>query len=642
MKKNFNQWILFLLLCLSGSVYAQEDSTEVHLIDEVILIDEALEKQKGFKATILSLKAQRTGANLGQLLQEQTGIYIKSYGPGALSTTSFRGTGANHTELSWYGMNINTPSLGQSDFSTASVQAFNSISVFHGAASMNNSIGGFGGSIVLENKISFTKKSQLNLNTAYGSFAQQNNSFSWHVGDENFQSITQLAYFSAANDFAYLNTMAPEEQRDVLQNGATKQALWYQELAWNFSEKDQLYLRWWLQANDRGIPSIISYPTPSTSDESQRDRNARSMIEWRHRIDPHRKLIVRTAFLHQWMDYSDTSSNLSSVSQSNTWQQQIRYSDTHLSKIHWRAGLDWSYNNLTSDGYNENPKEFRWHSFVAAETNFKHLDIHTSLREVFYKGELRTVLPVVGLEYKFQEYKALQLKANYSKNYRLPSFNDLYWSLGGNPNLKAEQGDTWEAGLVWNPSIGKAHRFSSEFTYFNTLIDNWILWSPTNKGYWQAENARQVRSSGIETMLNWHFSQQQHNWHLQLGYHYTKAINTAVEPVFANALRKRLIYVPQHKWTSGLHYNYKTYAVGMQLQHNGEVYIDRSNEVYMPDFTTANFYIQKQVQFTKMDMDLALRVENLTDVDYQVIANRPMPGRAFYIDLNIHFNMLKR
>lgn len=634
-------WILILLTLFSWQLFAQEDTTDVYLIDEVILIDEALEKQAGFKATVLDLERQKGNANLGQILQEQTTIYIKSYGPGALSTTSFRGTGANHTELSWYGMNLNIPSLGQSDFSTSAIQPFNRVSIFHGAASMNNSLGGFGGSIVLENQIRFEKKSLIDINTAYGSFGQYATGLSWQFGDEHFQSLSYLSLSGAANDFAYLNTMAPEEQRDVQRNSDTKQALWYQELAWNVSDKNQIYLRWWLQGNDRSIPAVISYPVQDTSGEYQKDRNARTMLEWRHRIDVSRKFIVRTAFLHQWMRYVDEASHLSSLSRSNGWHQQIRYVDTHFKKVKWRVGLDWTNNNLESDGYENNLSEFRWHSFIAAETTHKGFSLHGSLREVFYENELKAILPVVGLEYQFQKYKALHLKANYSKNFRLPTFNDLYWSLGGNPALKAEEGNSWEAGIVWNPSIEK-HQFSSEITYFNTLIDNWILWSPTNKAYWQAENARQVRSSGIESNMSWQFSQQKHLWRFRLGYAYLNSVNTEVAPVFANALDKRLIYVPEHKWSNGLHYAYKTYAVGMQLQYTGKVFIDRNNEVYMPDFTTANFYIEKHIKLKTTAMDLAFRIDNISDVDYQVIANRPMPGRAFYIDLNVHFNTVKR
>lgn len=641
MNRPLNNWIIVLLMLFSAQVFAQEDTTDVYLIDEVILLDEALEKQAGFKASILELNRQKAGASLGQLLQEQSTIYIKSYGPGALSTTSFRGTGSNHTELSWYGMNLNSPSLGQSDFSTTSIQAFNRISLFHGAASMNNSIGGFGGSIVLENRITFQKQSSVKVNTGYGSFGQYNTGVLWQVGDVRFQSLTHLSFVAAENDFAYLNSMAPEEQREIQNNADTKQALWYQELAWNFSSKNQVYVRWWLQGNDRSIPQVISYPIQDASGEYQKDRNARSMIEWRHRIDSERKLIVRSAFLHQWMHYVDEDSNLSSVNKSNVWQQQIRYTDSHFKKIQWRAGLDWSNSSLVSDGFEEKQSEFRWHSFIAAETQHKGVSLHASLREVFYEGELKAVLPVFGLQYQFPNYQALELKANYSKNYRLPSFNDLYWSLGGNPDLNPEEGNSWEAGMVWTPFLAN-QQFSSEITYFNTLIDNWILWSPTNKGYWQAENARQVRSSGIETMLNWRFSKKEHQWRVQFGYSYLNTTNTKVASAFANALDKRLIYVPEHKWTNGWHYQYKKYALGIQVQHTGEVYIDRNNEVYMPDFTTGSFYVEKQIVLDEVALDVAFRIDNLTDVDYQVIANRPMPGRAFYVDVNIHFNNLKR
>ena len=54
---------------------------------------------------------------VAELLSENSVIYIKSYGSGGLSTASFRGTGAGHTQLTWNDININNPMVGQFDLS---------------------------------------------------------------------------------------------------------------------------------------------------------------------------------------------------------------------------------------------------------------------------------------------------------------------------------------------------------------------------------------------------------------------------------------------------------------------------------------------------------------------------------------------
>ena len=61
---------------------------------------------------------------LTDLLQFNTPLAFKSYGPGQLATVSFRGTSANHTAVLWNGIDINQPNLGQTDFSTLPVAGF--------------------------------------------------------------------------------------------------------------------------------------------------------------------------------------------------------------------------------------------------------------------------------------------------------------------------------------------------------------------------------------------------------------------------------------------------------------------------------------------------------------------------------------
>ena len=69
-----------------------------HTIDSMVL--------KDYKLTDIS-----------SVISENTPLFVKNYGPGAISTISFRGTGASHTQLLWNDFSINSPMLGQADLS---------------------------------------------------------------------------------------------------------------------------------------------------------------------------------------------------------------------------------------------------------------------------------------------------------------------------------------------------------------------------------------------------------------------------------------------------------------------------------------------------------------------------------------------
>ena len=109
------------------------------------------------RTTNLSEAVLRNKSNtLTDLLQENTGVYLKNYGPGMLSTIAFRGTGAEHTALVWNGININYPMLGLADFATIPVNGFSSLTLVHGSSSNLYGSSAIGGASVLGNTSSFT------------------------------------------------------------------------------------------------------------------------------------------------------------------------------------------------------------------------------------------------------------------------------------------------------------------------------------------------------------------------------------------------------------------------------------------------------------------------------------------------------
>ena len=151
----FNKRKLLLILSVtigffvSEHVQAQNDSIR---LEPVMIRGFAPERfMSGLKVQKMDSSALNDFRfqNISDLLSLYTPLAFKNYGHGQLNTVSFRGTSANHTAVLWNGLNINSPILGQTDFSTVPIAGFDELSVQYGAAASNVGSDAVGGSILL-------------------------------------------------------------------------------------------------------------------------------------------------------------------------------------------------------------------------------------------------------------------------------------------------------------------------------------------------------------------------------------------------------------------------------------------------------------------------------------------------------------
>ena len=105
------------------------------------------------RSEIDSITLAKSGTvRLSELLSQNTPIFVKEYGRGAMATVSFRGTAPSHTKVSWNGLELNSPMLGMVDFSLIPVYFTDNVKLLHGSSSLSQSAGALGGTILLENK----------------------------------------------------------------------------------------------------------------------------------------------------------------------------------------------------------------------------------------------------------------------------------------------------------------------------------------------------------------------------------------------------------------------------------------------------------------------------------------------------------
>src|SRR5687767_7836804 len=126
------RYLVIFITCLSRVVLAQEDTIRTTHLQEVSVY--GMPASKYAAGTKLEPVTKDGATLLDQALAAAPSIYFKTYGNGQLSTIAFRGTSASHTAVLWNGMNINSPTLGQTDFSLFPVYLLDDITLQYGAS----------------------------------------------------------------------------------------------------------------------------------------------------------------------------------------------------------------------------------------------------------------------------------------------------------------------------------------------------------------------------------------------------------------------------------------------------------------------------------------------------------------------------
>ena len=101
-----------LLFLGGGSLLAQADTILIEAVEVTAARFEHQDRGENIQSWSKKTLERYQSANLGELLDQEGGVFIKSYGIGSLATSSLQGGSAGHTALNWNGLPINSPMLG--------------------------------------------------------------------------------------------------------------------------------------------------------------------------------------------------------------------------------------------------------------------------------------------------------------------------------------------------------------------------------------------------------------------------------------------------------------------------------------------------------------------------------------------------
>ena len=584
--------------------------------------------------------ALSSNGSLAELLRKQGFGNIRSYGPGGLTSPSFRGSGSSHTAVLWNGINLVSPLSGQLDLSLLPSGLFDDVAIQTGGSSSLSGNGSIGGNIHLNNAATFNEGLRASIGSTFGSFGNQFYSAGIRFSNKQFGSSTKLFLNDTENDFRFVNRNIFPAEVQRRQHSGFEQRGALQELHLQTQNAGIFSAKFWYQKSRYEIPNATTIRR--VSEATERNEFYRSLATWNFSTGIF-DFSYQGAHILQNLDYADPRTNLYSSSTYKSVVQnaelQIRFSDrTQLtSGIHysWEKGMVREFGSA-------DPTRNRVALFAAYKRSAsQRLTLALSGREEIVNGTATPFAPSLATQYRMSE--RIEVFAKLSRNYRLPTFNDLYWKGGstrGNPEIKAEKSLSAEGGFSVN-----GNHTSMKVAAFSNLVDDWIQWTPTEGQAWMPQNLKQVWSRGIESQASIHGSLGVVKGNLSGQYSFTKSTNQSIHAGGnPNERGKQLILTPIHQGSLTAEADWRKYTLRLVNSYTGEQFNDSDNTPYniVKDYLITNLWLSKQCALKDFRFLFTGEVNNLFDVEYEGRPGFPLPGINYKASIQINFNKPNR
>lgn len=602
---------IFLFSILSSWMHAQSLDSIQNLVPVTLWSQNVKEYSEGYTQKVLSDSIlSRSNGTFTSLLESNSLIYFKENGLGMVSSPSFRGTNASQTAVLWNGIPINSNLNGQTDFNTVLTGSVDELTIRSGSGSVAFGSGAIGGSILLDNTPKFNRQNKHQVKLGYGSYATYNGMISSLLSSKNTYLDITLEGMQSENDYDYPNSSRRNDDAAFYHYSLGISAGWRKD-------NHRLYFHSNWYEGKRDFSGTLFAPAR----DGYRDYNTRNLLEWEMYLGRWTSSLKVAYLQEKYRYYANKHGSKYTQGQANTlWTE---YSMAYrINKAMKLTGI-LQYNNLDGKG---SDFEDANRDTGAAILMFKHslsekwsYGLH--LRQEFLNGFTNPFLFAFDTKYKVTPSYSLHFNA--AKNYRVPTFNDLYWKSGGNENINPEESLQFEIGNSWER---KNYGLTVAAYYIHST--DMIKWVPGGS-LWYPVNISEARNYGVEVEAHYVYNWNENSLRANIAYGYTNAED--------QDLKKQLIYVPYHKYNASLTYQYKTWNASYQVLFNGEMYTSSDNENKQKEYDVHQLAIEYQFTMNKLHGVAGVRVKNLYDTYYENLPSRPMPGRHFNLFINFNF-----
>lgn len=260
-----------------------------------------------------------------------------------------------------------------------------------------------------------------------------------------------------------------------------------------------------------------------------------------------------------------------------------------------------------------------------------------------HKQSINSWTPALFASYR--TFDILQLSGFIKKSYRMPTFNDLYYTNIGNAFLRPESAIQYDLGvrvfgkakLGFNDNEALTGSLEAHL-YHNSVHDKIVAYPKGQQFRWTMLNLGRVHIDGIDV-------QAQGSWRAlkdlrlssRLQYTYQRARD--VTDKATSYYGDQIPYTPWHSGSATLMADYKAWDLAYNFVYTGERYCQQENILYnhVEPWYTSDIHLSWSHTFERTICKATLEVNNLLDQQYDVIINYPMPGRNFNLTIQCEF-----
>jgi len=548
---------------------------------------------------------------VASIIKRNKAIFIREYGRGMLAGISLRGTGSSHTQVVWNGIPVNSVLNGQTDLNSLHASTY-PITILKGGNSSQYGSGAIGGVLLIENPITYKKQFMLKNTLEAGSFETFSNNFNFLLSGNKFFVQVNGYISQSENDYPFVGFEIKNE------NGAFQNTDFETVLGYRINRKHRIYFKQKSTAIDRSMARSLYMPSKSKLIQ----KNHKNLGGWKYESG---KFSSQTdmAYLFESYDYYfDKNSNEYSRSIGNVYIAKNRLQWSFSSKKNLQIGNEFSYQQAAGENVSLHDRKL-FATYVFWEQKGKKLDYKLHLRQEF---TTEYSIPLTGgikasYHWKNLNYVQQQIRLSVSRNYRLPTFNDLYWYPGGNPHLQPEKSLNLEAEYYIN---NKNLNFSTNITGFYIHSTDLIKWTPETAQLWTPKNFEDVDFRGIELALY-------KNFHLQKKLSVDNNLEYTYQEPVNRKTGKLLPYTPAHILVNNFYIFYKKWTLNYNYRYQGKMYTTSSNTKYLPAYQIHSLSLLLNLD---EHWQLQGNLNNLFNVYYESFPSHPQPGRNYQIIIN--------
>lgn len=628
---------------------------------QVIVLSRRLQSVLSPAQKLAGAALERSGnLSVSDALRFFSGIQLKDYGGvGGLKTVNIRSMGANHTAVFYDGLAISNAQNGQVDLGRFSLANMEEIALYNGQSTdlLQPALAYASASaIYLKTKVPVFKAGNINTDVALktGSFSLINPAanMDFRIGRALVARLsTELLKSDGQYKFRYTNgvydTTATRSNGDI--------SAFRAELALFAPEKNKFSwnLKGYYYSSERGLPGAA---VSNRFDYLQRqeDENKFLQAELRKDFSERYSLTLKAKYSEDFTRYTDPEYITIKGFLKNEYLQHAWYASAaqqyRLSK-RISAGLssDVQYNTLDANLYRfAYPRRLSILNALAIQSDMNRFSVQgnvlsTIVREDVQQydraGDREELSPSLLLAYKLLKDKNLVLRTFYKSIFRMPTFNDLYYTFSGNTLLNPEFTRQYDIGINYHyalkGSILKYLDVQSD-AYHNQIKDKIVAVPGANLFRWTMLNLGSTAITGLESTIKV-YAQATKNLRFSSALNYTYQSAKDADKN-SNTYGDQIPYTPRHSGSCTVSVYTERWSINYSFVYTGERYSQSANIPvnYLQPWYTSDISAQYDLSGKRRKSKLIMRADlnNVLNQAYDVVLNFPMPGRNVRFSLN--------